>query len=117
MRRDYHANSPCFRRMYFLRLCPAFSLEYFSDLIMKPFPALSIIMGAFDSGSVRLTREAILPNGFVLYGSSNPGKRSFGRFSRPLLEVYFPTEQRRLKAKSLAIAESFRYCKGFCLFS
>src|SRR5699024_8672671 len=82
-------NSPCFRRMYFLRLCPALSLEYFSDCIMKPFPALSIIIGAFDFGSIRLTREAISPNCVSLYGSSKPGKRSFGRFSRPLLEDTF----------------------------
>ena len=45
-------------------------------------------MGAFDFGSVRLTREAISPNCVDLHGSSKPGKRSFGRFSRPLLEVY-----------------------------
>ena len=51
-----------------------------------------------------------------LYGSSKPGKRSFGRFSRPLLEVYFQTSfPYDLKVKSLAVAEIFRYCKGFCL--
>ena len=74
--------------MYFLRLCPALSLEYFSDCIIKPFPALSIIIGALDFGSVRFTRDAISPNGVVLYDSSKPGNRSFGRFSRPLLEEY-----------------------------
>ena len=53
----------------------------------------------------------------AFHGSSKPGKRSFGRFSRPLLEVYFSTEQQhKLKAKSLAVAESFRYCKGFSSF-
>ena len=46
------------------------------------------MIGAFDLGSVRLTREAILPNAIVLYGSSNPGNLSFGRFSRPLLKDY-----------------------------
>lgn len=51
-----------------------------------------------------------------LYGSSKPGKRSFGRFSRPLLEVYFQTSFRyEPKVKSLAVAEIFRYCKGFRL--
>jgi hypothetical protein len=48
------------------------------------------------------------------HGSSKPGKRSFGRFSRPLLEVYFQTSFRYdPKVKSLAIAETFRYCEGF----
>lgn len=51
-----------------------------------------------------------------LYGSSNPGNRSFGRFLRPLLEVYFTDSfLRNLKVKSLAVAEIFRYCKGFRL--
>ena len=51
-----------------------------------------------------------------LYGSSKPGNRSFGRFSRPLLEVYFPgCSSHELKVKSLAVAEIFRYCKGFRL--
>ena len=73
-------------------------------------------MGAFDFGSVRLTREAIPPNCVDLYGSSKPGNRSFGRFSRPLLEVYFPgCSSHELKVKSLAVAEIFRYCKGFRL--
>ena len=43
-------------------------------------------MGAFDLGSVRLTKDAISANVVVLYGSSKPGNRSFGYFSRPLLE-------------------------------
>ena len=50
------------------------------------------------------------------HGSLKPGKRSFGRFSRPLLEVYFtgrPSHEQ--KVKSLAVAEFFRYCKGFRL--
>ena len=52
----------------------------------------------------------------MLHGSSKPGKRSFGRFSRPLLEVYFQTSFRyEPKVKSLAVAEIFRYCKGFRL--
>ena len=51
-----------------------------------------------------------------MYGSSKPGKRSFGRFSRPLLEVFFQTSFRyEPKVKSLAVAEIFRYCKGFRL--
>ena len=55
-------------------------------------------------------------NKVVCHGSSKPGKRSFGRFSRPLLEVYFQTSFRyEPKVKSLAVAEIFRYCKGFRL--
>ena len=51
-----------------------------------------------------------------LYGSSKPGNRSFGRFSRPLLEVYFTGSfSYELKVKSFAVAEIFRYCKGFRL--
>ena len=51
-----------------------------------------------------------------MYGSSKPGKRSFGRFSRPLLEVLFQIPCRyESKVKSLAVAEIFRYCKGFRL--
>ena len=50
------------------------------------------------------------------HGSSKPGKRSFGRFSRPLLEVYFTDRSsHEHKVKSLAAAEFFRYCKGFRL--
>ena len=83
---------------------------------MKPFPALSIMIGALDFGSVRFTRVAISPNCADLYGSSKPGKRSFGRFSRPLLEVLFQIPCRyESKVKSLAVAEIFRYCKGFRL--
>ena len=83
---------------------------------MKPFPALSIMIGALDFGSVRFTRAAISPNRVDPYGSSKPGKRSLGRFSRPLLEVYFQTSFRyEPKVKSLAVAEIFRYCKGFRL--
>ena len=52
----------------------------------------------------------------MLHGSLKSGKRSFGRFSRPLLEVYFQTSFRyEPKVKSLAVAEIFRYCKGFRL--
>ena len=52
----------------------------------------------------------------MLHGLSKPGKRSFGRFSRPLLEVLFLTSCRyESKVKSLAVAEIFRYCKGFRL--
>ena len=55
-------------------------------------------------------------NKVVCHGSSKPGKRSFGRFSRPLLEVYFQTSFRyEPKVKSLAVAEIFRSCKGFRL--
>ena len=57
-----------------------------------------------------------MPSCAALHGSSKPGKRSFGRFSRPLLEVFFQTSFRYdLKLKSLAVAEIFRYCKGFRL--
>ena len=55
-------------------------------------------------------------NKVVCHGSLKSGKRSFGRFSRPLLEVYFQTSFRyEPKVKSLAVAEIFRYCKGFRL--
>jgi hypothetical protein len=74
------------------------------------------MIGALDFGSVRFTRAAISPNCADLYGSSKPGKRSFGRFSRPLLEVLFQIPCRyESKVKSLAVAEIFRYCKGFRL--
>ena len=54
------------------------------------------------------------PNLVAFHGSSKPGKRSFGHFSRPLLEVYFQTSFRYdQKVKSLAVAEIFRYCEGF----
>ena len=50
------------------------------------------------------------------HGSAKPGNRSFGRFSRPLLEVYFTgLSSHELKVKSLAVADIFRYCKGFRL--
>lgn len=53
-------------------------------------------------------------NRLVTHDSSKPGKRSFGHFSRPLLEVYFQTSFRYdQKVKSLAVAEIFRYCEGF----
>ena len=80
MRRDYTPILLVSRECIFLRLCPALSLEYFSDCIIKPFPALSIIIGALDFGSVRFTRDAISPNGVVLYDSSKPGNRSFDAF-------------------------------------
>ena len=64
----------------------------------------------------RVTRSAKSDNFSALHGSSKPRKRSFGRFSRPLLEVYFQTSFRyEPKVKSLAVAEIFRYCKGFRL--
>ena len=54
------------------------------------------------------------PMRHCLYGSSKPRKRSFGRFSRPLLEGYFSNQiEARSKGKSRAVAEIFRYCKGF----
>ena len=64
----------------------------------------------------RVIRSAKSDNFSALHGSSKPGKRIFGRFSRPLLEVYFQTSFRyEPKVKSLAVAEIFRYCKGFRL--
>jgi len=64
----------------------------------------------------RVTRSAKSDNLSAFHGSSKPGNRSFGRFSRPLLEVYFEGwTPRVLKVKSLAVAEIFRYCKGFRL--
>ena len=42
----------------------------------------------------------------ISHGSSKPGKRSFGRFSRPLLEGYSDCQnQYRIIEKSLAVAE------------
>ena len=64
----------------------------------------------------RVTRSAKSESFSAFHGSSKPGNRSFGRFSRPLLEVFFQTSFRYdLKVKSLAVAEIFRYCKGFRL--
>ena len=60
-----------------------------------------------------LNRSSALYN---FHGSLKPGKRSFGYFSRPLLEVYFTVVfLLDLKVKSLAVAEISCYCKGFCL--
>ena len=51
------------------------------------------------------------------HGSSNPGKRSFGRFSRPLLEVYFGSQnQCSIIAKSLAVAEVNPLLQGISAF-
>ena len=60
--------------------------------------------------------ENISENCSVVHGSSKPGNRSFGRFSRPLLEVYLPTVYSiNSKKRSLAAAEVFCYCKGLRL--
>ena len=51
------------------------------------------------------------------HGSSKPGKRSFGRFSRPLLEVYFCSQnQCSIIAKSLAVAEVNPLLQGISAF-
>lgn len=51
------------------------------------------------------------------HGSSKPGKRSFGRFSRPLLEVYFGSQnQCSTIAKSLAVAEVNPLLQGISVF-
>ena len=64
----------------------------------------------------RVTRFAKSERLSAFHGSSKPGNRSFGRFSRPLLEGYFSNRiQACSKGKSLAVAEIFRYCKGFFL--
>ena len=53
----------------------------------------------------------------MLHGSSKPGKRSFGRFSRPLLEGYLDFQnQYRLIAKSLAVAEVNPLLQGISAF-
>ena len=66
---------------------------------------------------MRFTSDAISPNRVVLYGSSKPGKRSFGRFSRPLLEVYFGSQnQCGTIAKSLAVAEVNPLLQGISAF-
>ena len=57
----------------------------------------------------RVTRSAKSDNLSTLHGSSKPGNRSFGRFSRPLLEGYFSNQiEACSKGKSLAVAEIFR---------
>ena len=57
----------------------------------------------------------IVDNEISFHGSPNPGNRSFGRFSRPLLEGYFNNLiQTCNKGKSLMVAEIFCYFKGFC---
>ena len=57
----------------------------------------------------------IVDNEISFHGSPNPGNRSFGRFSRPLLEGYFNNLiQTCNKGKSLVVAEIFCYFKGFC---
>lgn len=51
------------------------------------------------------------------HGSSKPGKRSFGCFSRPLLEGYLGFQnQYRLIAKSLAVAEVNPLLQGISAF-
>ena len=56
-------------------------------------------------------------NGVSFHGSSKPGKRSFGRFSRPLLEVYFCSQnQCSIIAKSLAVAEVNPLLQGISAF-
>ena len=56
-------------------------------------------------------------NGVSFHGSSKPGKRSFGRFSRPLLEVYLAGQnQYRTIAKSLAVAEVNPLLQGISAF-
>ncbi len=51
------------------------------------------------------------------HGSSKPGKRSFGLFSRPLLEVYFGSQnQCGTIAKSLAVAEVNPLLQGISVF-
>ena len=51
------------------------------------------------------------------HSSSKPGKRSFGRFSRPLLEVYLAGQnQYRTIAKSLAVAEVNPLLQGISAF-
>ena len=56
-------------------------------------------------------------NGVSFHGSSKPGKRSFGRFSRPLLEGYLNTQnQYRNIAKSLAVAEVNPLLQGISAF-
>lgn len=53
----------------------------------------------------------------ISHGSSKPGKRSFGRFSRPLLEVYFGSQnQCSIIAKSLAVAEVNPLLQGISAF-
>ena len=56
-------------------------------------------------------------NCWLIHGSSKPGKRSFGRFSRPLLEVYFGSQnQCGTIAKSLAVAEANPLLQGISAF-
>ena len=65
----------------------------------------------------RVTRSAKSESFCISHGSSKPGKRSFGRFSRPLLEVYFGSQnQCGTIAKSLAVAEVNPLLQGISAF-
>ena len=65
----------------------------------------------------RVTRSAKSDNRSAFHGSSNPGNRSFGYFSRPLLEGYLDCKnQYHTIAKSLAVAEINPLLQGISAF-
>ena len=65
----------------------------------------------------RVTRSVKSDNRSAFHGSLNPGNRSFGYFSRPLLEGYLDFQnQYRLIAKSLAVAEVNPLLQGISAF-
>ena len=54
----------------------------------------------------------------VCHGSSKPGKRSFGRFSRPLLEVLFQSSfLYETKVKSLVVADFSAIARDFVFYA
>ena len=90
-------------------LRPACSL----GIVPRPWMIVSTVSSAWFLSVTFLNRSSALYN---FHGSLKPGKRSFGCFSRPLLEVYFTVVfLLEPKVKSLAVAEISCYCKGFCL--
>ena len=70
-----------------------------------------------EERTLPLVTLKISPILISFHGSSKPGKRSFGRFSRPLLEVYFGSQnQCSIIAKSLAVAEVNPLLQGISAF-
>ena len=70
-----------------------------------------------EERTLPLVTLKISPILISFHGSSKPGKRSFGRFSRPLLEGYLNTQnQYRNIAKSLAVAEVNPLLQGISAF-
>ena len=91
------------------------SLSKYSRCGIRPsFAELQITFVMCPSAFFCVLLEKSADKVVSFHGSSKPGNRSFGRFSRPLLEGYFSNRILACsKGKSLAVAEIFRYCKGF----